>query len=350
MDFMNRHVNRRTFLRASAAIAAAPAVAAAQTGQAFAQDQKGLRVGVLRAPAAGVIEIGRTIGAYEAEGLKFEPVLFDSASGPKIIQALGGDSIDLSFVNTTAALLALAQGAVPLKMISVPTDPSRLFALVGRSDIESVEGLKGKKVAATEGTALHYFLARVLTKYGMSFSDIEFVNLPAPQGQAAFVAGQVDAVVPSVNGRYYLMNTKKDARELFTYDGWGEEPNAQPFKNYDLFVTTEKVVGAKRDALTKFLTGYHGGAVPYLLDPATRKEALTSITEYVNTEQKNPTDPTIMGQIIDTSEFYDLEAVKKIMTGDDFRASLETQVKFFMDLGRIKQAPDLDKAVVTDLL
>ena len=46
----------------------------------------------------------------------------------------------------------------------------------------------------------------------------------------------------------------------------------------------------------------------------------------------------------------ELEAVKKIMTGDDFRASLETQVKFFMDLGRIKQAPDLDKAVVTDLL
>jgi len=350
MDFMNRHVNRRTFLRASAAIAAAPAVAAAQTGQAFAQDQKGLRVGVLRAPAAGVIEIGRTIGAYEAEGLKFEPVLFDSASGPKIIQALGGDSIDLSFVNTTAALLALAQGAVPLKMISVPTDPSRLFALVGRSDIESVEGLKGKKVAATEGTALHYFLARVLTKYGMSFSDIEFVNLPAPQGQAAFVAGQVDAVVPSVNGRFYLMSTDKTAREIFTHKDFGSDPNPQKFINYDLFVTTEKVVEGQADNLKKFLAAYHGKAVPYLKGKDTREKAISSITEYINTAQKNPTDPSIMTQIIDNSGFYDRDEVKTVMTSPDLREAMEYQIKFFMDLGKIKSAPDLDKAIVTDLL
>lgn len=37
-------------------------------------------------------------------------------------------------------------------------------------------------------------------------------------------------------------------------------------------------------------------------------------------------------------------------TRDDFRASLEYQVKFFMDLGQIKTAPDLSKAIVTELL
>jgi hypothetical protein len=38
------------------------------------------------------------------------------------------------------------------------------------------------------------------------------------------------------------------------------------------------------------------------------------------------------------------------MTREDFRASLEYQVKFFMDLGQIKTAPDLSKAIVTDLV
>ena len=38
------------------------------------------------------------------------------------------------------------------------------------------------------------------------------------------------------------------------------------------------------------------------------------------------------------------------MTRDDFRASLEYQAKFFMDLGQIKTAPDLSKAIVTNLL
>lgn len=344
---LNGPMSRRAVLASGAAALAAPIVA--KLSPALAQDAQ-LKIGVLRAPAAGVISIGEKNGAFKDAGVALETVLFASAAGPKIVQALGGESIELSFVNSTAALLALAAGAVPLRMISIPTDPSKLFALISAQGIESVEQLAGKKVAATEGTALHYFLARVLAKHGMSLSDIEFVNLPAAEGQSAFIAGRVDAIVPSVNGRFYLMNTHKDARELFTHADWGKEPNAQTFMNYDLFVTTEKVVDAKRDALTRFLTGYHGGAVPYLLDPASRQQALTSITEYVNTEQKNPTDPTIMGQIIDTSEFYDLQAVKKIMGGDDFRGSLETQVKFFTDLGRIKSAPDLDKAIVADLL
>lgn len=350
MKMLKRHVSRRSFLRASASIGAAPLVMPALQYRAFAQDSASLRVGMLRAPAAGVIDIGRTIGAYEAEGVKFEPVLFDTAAGPKIIQALGGDSIDLSFVNTTAALLALAQGAVPLKLISVPTDPSRLFALISKSDIESVEALKGKKVAATEGTALHYFLARVLAKYGMGFSDIEFVNLPAPQGQAAFVAGQVDAVVPSVNGRFYLMATDKTAREVFTHADFGAGPSPQTFINYDLFVTTEKALDSQGDNLKKFLAAYHGKAIHYLKDAATRDKANTAITQYVNTAQKNPTDPTIMAKIIDNSAFYDQTEIKKVMASSDLREAMEYQVKFFKDLGKIRNAPDLDKAIVTDLV
>ncbi len=190
-------------------------------------------------------------------------MLFDSAAGPKILQALGGASIDLSFVNTTAALLALAQGAIPLRLISVPTDPSRLFAVIGKADIGSAPALKGKKVAATEGTALHYFLARVLAKYGMGFSDIQYVNLPAAQGQAAFVAGQVDAVVPSVNGRFYLMSTDKSAREVFTHKDFGASPQPQTFINYDLFVTTEKVVqsSSRRSEEVPDRLSRQGGAV-----------------------------------------------------------------------------------------
>jgi len=38
------------------------------------------------------------------------------------------------------------------------------------------------------------------------------------------------------------------------------------------------------------------------------------------------------------------------MKHEDFRASPGYQVKFFMDLGQIKTAPDLGKAIVTDLL
>jgi hypothetical protein len=124
----------------------------------------------------------------------------------------------------------------------------------------------------------------------------------------------------------------------------------QRFLNYDLFVTTENVVKSSTPALKGFLAAYHGKGVRYLLDPKSRAQAIAAITEYVNKEQKNPTDASIMRRIIELSGFYDETMLKTLMTREDFRASLEYQVKFFMDLGQIKTAPDLSKAIVTDLV
>ena len=42
--------------------------------------------------------------------------------------------------------------------------------------------------------------------------------------------------------------------------------------------------------------------------------------------------------------------VKQVMTSPDLREAMEYQIKFFMDLGKIKNAPDLDKAIVTDFV
>jgi ABC-type nitrate/sulfonate/bicarbonate transport system substrate-binding protein len=341
-------------LRRRSVLAAGAAVAAAGAGfgrAAFAQGAAPLSIGLLRAPAAGIIDLTQKNGWFKEAGVALDEVLFAAAAGPKIVQALGGGAIGLSFVNATAALLGLAGGAIPLRFISIPTDPSKLFALLSQPGITSVQQLAGKRVAATQGTALHYCLARVLAKNGMTFKDIELVNLPAADGQAAFVAGRVDAIVPSVNGRYYIMSTRKETRELFTHADFAKPPGAaQEFLNYDLFVTTEDMVVRRGPALKAFLSAYHDKGVRYLLEPRTRESALRSITDYVNSEQKNPTDAAIMGQILGNSGFYDARTTKQLMTRADFRASLETQVKFFMDLGQIKTAPDLDKAIVTDLL
>ena len=346
-----RRIERRRFMGYGAAgIAGAWSLPHAMN--AWAQPAgNALGIGLLRAPASAIVALADQKGWFKEAGVELTSVLFAAAAGPKIIQALGSGGVDLSFVNSTAALLGLAGGAIPLRFISIPTDPSRLFALLSSPDIESVQKLAGRKVAATGGTALHYFLARVLAKFDMTLKDIEFVNLPAADGQAAFVAGRVDAIVPSVNGRYYIMNTKKDARELFTHPDFRKGPGpTSEFLNYDLFVTTQAVVDAKRAQLTRFLRTYHDKGVPYLLNPATEAAAIATITEYINKEQKNPTDASIMREILKTSGFYDLKTVKTLMTRDDFRASLEYQVKFFMGLGQIKTAPDLDKAIVTDLL
>ncbi len=60
--------------------------------------------------------------------------------------------------------------------------------------INSVQDLRGKKVAAEEGTVDHFLLLLGMRKAGLSPTDIQFVPLETGKAAAAFVAGQVDAV------------------------------------------------------------------------------------------------------------------------------------------------------------
>lgn len=340
-------LSRRSFVGLGAAAMLLPSGwrgAAAQDGSAQ------LAIGVLRAPTSGIIAISEQKGWFKKSGVRLQTELFAAAAGPKIIQALGSGSISLSFVNSTAALLALAGGAVPLKLISIPTDPSRLFAILSTKGVESVPDLAGKRVAATAGTALHYFLARALAHHNMTLKDIEFVNLGAAEGQAAFVAGRVDALVPSVTGRFYVMNTKPDARELFTHKDFERGSSGKPFRNYDLFVTTESALKSQAEALRRFLAVYHDKGVAYLLSGGTHDDAVGEITTYVNTEQKTPADRSVMDRLIADSEFYRSKEAKEVMTSGALLDSLEYQVKFFRDIGQIKTTPSLKDAIVPDLL
>ncbi len=138
-----------------------------------------------------------------------------------------------------------------------------------------------------EDTGLQYFLARALAKHGMKMADIEFVNLPVGDAQSAFLAGRVDAVVPSLNGRYFS---------------------------------------------------------------STQGAAIAEITKYVNAEQKVPTDEGAMKAQLLGSRFFDLESVRKIVKSDAFRAGLDDQVKWFVDTKQIAAPIAMDKVIAGELL
>jgi NitT/TauT family transport system substrate-binding protein len=59
--------------------------------------------------------------------------------------------------------------------------------------IKSVKDLKGKKVAAEQGTVDHFLLVLALKRVGMTMKDIQFMPLETSKAAAAFAAGKVDA-------------------------------------------------------------------------------------------------------------------------------------------------------------
>jgi len=66
--------------------------------------------------------------------------------------------------------------------------------IIARQGINTVADLKGKTVAAEEGTVDHFLLLLGLKKAGLTQADIKFQPLETGAAAAAFVAGRVDAV------------------------------------------------------------------------------------------------------------------------------------------------------------
>jgi NitT/TauT family transport system substrate-binding protein len=66
--------------------------------------------------------------------------------------------------------------------------------IIAAPGINAVADLKGKKVAAEQGTVDHYLLLLAMRKAGLSEKDITFTPLVTDQAAAAFKAGKVDAV------------------------------------------------------------------------------------------------------------------------------------------------------------
>jgi ABC-type nitrate/sulfonate/bicarbonate transport system substrate-binding protein len=317
-------LSRRTFLKGAAA--SLPIAAGLGPLPASAQDAA-LRVGLLRNPVSGLIEVAAKKGWFQEAGVSLETTLFTGAAGPKVIQAMGSGSLDLSTVSATAAILALANGAVPLKIISIATDPAPLFMLLSKPEIESVEGLAGKKVATPQGTGLQYYLARALQKHGMSMDDIEYVNLGGADAQSAFLAGQVDAVVPPLIGAFIIQQVKPDTRQLFMHGDFTKGTGStEPFVDYDVFIVPESVAAERKDDLRAFLTAYHDNAVPYLTDAATQEQAIEEITAYVNNEQKSPIDAGIVRELMLQSGFFNRSEAKALVGADDFAAGLDDQI------------------------
>lgn len=132
----------------------------------------------------------------QAELLGLNVEWHEITSGAKQAQALASGDLDVAGVmNTSSVLMANGEGN-PVIIIAGVSRPTDTFAIVGaKNGVDSITGLKGKKVAGPKGTVLHQTLVAALVKNGLSMNDIQFVQMDLPQAFAALQSGQVDAAL-----------------------------------------------------------------------------------------------------------------------------------------------------------
>ncbi|ROS75397.1 aliphatic sulfonate ABC transporter substrate-binding protein [Cellulomonas sp. PhB143] len=154
---------------------------------------------------ASLLAVAEDQGYWKENGISADTSVF--TDGPTQIQALGAGDLDFGYIGPGAMWLP-ASGKAQVVAINTLGNADRVFAQPG---ITSLADLKGKKVAAPEGTSGDMILTLALQSVGLTKDDVDFVPMDPATIVSAFGSGQIDAA-----GLWYPMlgNIKKQVPDL----------------------------------------------------------------------------------------------------------------------------------------
>jgi sulfonate transport system substrate-binding protein len=112
--------------------------------------------------------------------------------GPPMLEAMRVDAIDIGAVGDTPPIFAQAAHG-DLLYIAAQRAGGQAILVPPGSKLQTLQDLKGKKVAFGRGSSAHSLLIAALEKAGLNYSDIQPIYLGPADAGAAFERGSIDA-------------------------------------------------------------------------------------------------------------------------------------------------------------
>lgn len=136
-------------------------------------------------------------------------------NGPEMLEAYTAGAIDFAQLGLQPAVSGAANG-VDIRTIQLIDDAEKniLLGTIAGSGIESVEDLRGKKIAVTIGSNGHSFLIKRLEEAGLSVEDVQIINIDFNTAATVLEAGEVDA---SVGYKTIFDNATQDNGTEFSF-------------------------------------------------------------------------------------------------------------------------------------
>jgi NitT/TauT family transport system substrate-binding protein len=173
-----------------ALIAAAMIAIGIATGAAAAEGQKTkMTIATGVDPSLGTFYVAKVGGFFDKHGLDVQ--LNTGPSGSAMVAflvqnqvqaVLGAEQAGIQNFNLDNNVTVAAQA---MQML-------RYFGIVGHN-IDSVEGLKGKKIGVSLGSASEVFWRAFVEKLGLKAADYTVINVEPPEMLAALQRGNIDA-------------------------------------------------------------------------------------------------------------------------------------------------------------
>jgi NitT/TauT family transport system substrate-binding protein len=136
-------------------------------------------------------QVAQEQGLFARNGITADVKYFESYTDSLTALSTGNLDANSQTLNDT---LSSVSGGAKQTVVLVNDNSTGNDQIIARPGINSIADLKGKKVAAEQGTVDHYLLLLALRRAGLTEKDVQFTPLLTDAAAAAFVAGKVDAV------------------------------------------------------------------------------------------------------------------------------------------------------------
>lgn len=200
--------------------------------------------------------------------------------------------------------------------------------IIVTKDINTIEDLKGKKVAVEEGVVDDFLLTQALESKGMKRDDVEIVPLETGAAAAAFAAGQVDAV--GAFPPFWLTALKREgSKELVSS---ADFPGLIP----DLLVVSQKLIDEQPEQVQGLVDSWFDTLDFMEKNPAKADEIMAARADVTVEELELFKEGTKIFTIEENLEAFS--------EGDNMKHmpfAAPKMAKFMVDVGFIPESPDL---------
>jgi NitT/TauT family transport system substrate-binding protein len=151
-----------------------------------------LRVGISRWPGFDVAFYAQEAGLFEARGLDVELIPFENQQD--IARAVMRDALDAGFITLWDAMQTDSGNDKPAFILTTNISHGS-DGIVTQSAIQSVQDLRGKKVAAKLGTVNHLILLEALKHHQIEPREVQIVDISNESAVQWLQENRVDGAV-----------------------------------------------------------------------------------------------------------------------------------------------------------
>ncbi|AYD39550.1 aliphatic sulfonate ABC transporter substrate-binding protein [Clostridium fermenticellae] len=190
-------------------------------------------------------KIAITKDYFEKElGVKVKITEFQAGD---IRNALVSKDIDFALLGSASATQGIASGIdIETIWIHEVLGDAEQLVVKKNSNINSIQDLKGKKVATPFTTTTHYSLLKALAINGMSEKDVKLLDMQMPDIYAAWQRGDIDAAYA---WEPTLSNLLEDGRSIIS----SKDMASKGFATYNVEVVRREFADKYPDLVTKYV-------------------------------------------------------------------------------------------------